>query len=80
MNWKTFPGEAAPPETKDCEWCDSKATSSHELWRNRKKMGTALFLYACDNHRHQAEEAAAGYKQPKTKEPERIKITGPGRS
>ena len=78
MTYKVFPGTPTKPETKDCEWCENKATTAHELVKPRKKMGTAQYLYACPSHKQTAERVAEGYKQPKKKEPVREKIVGPG--
>jgi CRISPR/Cas system-associated protein Cas10 (large subunit of type III CRISPR-Cas system) len=77
MTKRIYPGEMAPPSSKTCDWCGEKAAKGFELKKNRKPLGTALFLYACNQHTKQAEEAAAGYKAPK-KKAEKIVIKGPG--
>lgn len=78
MTYRIFPGTPAPPATKECDWCGEPAASAHELQRPRKKMGKALYLYACRSHKQTAERVAEGYKQPKKKEPVQEKIVGPG--
>lgn len=78
MTYKVFPGEPADPSQKECDWCGAPAQTSHELHKNRKKMGTAMFLYACHEHSEKARKAAEGYKQPKTKDVPQERIVGPG--
>lgn len=59
-----FLGRPAPPETKDCDWCDEKAVAAYELYRPRKKVGLAQYVYACGRHRQSATRAVDAKRHP----------------
>jgi len=66
MPASAYPGEPADPATKDCDWCDRKAVKAFELWKPRKKMGLAQYMYACSRHTSNAERVVAQKREPKT--------------
>lgn len=57
-------GVAADPHTKECNWCGagSEAVCAYEVFKPRKKVGTAQFLYACEKHRRIARESSRAPK------------------
>lgn len=64
MSRPVYIGEAAPPATRKCDWCERTAASALEIFRPRKKLGTGQFLYACPRHRKTAEEAIDQKRNP----------------
>lgn len=55
---KYFFGKPADPSTRDCGWCrpPEPAVVAFEVYRPRKKIGTATYVYACGRHRNIARE------------------------
>jgi hypothetical protein len=55
---RVYLGIHAPPPDRDCDWCRKTAAHAFEIFRPRKKVGTAQFVYACHQHREVAERSA----------------------
>jgi hypothetical protein len=51
-------GKPAPPSTKTCDWCGKPGLVAFEIYRPRKKVGTAQYLYPCKKHIQLAKEAS----------------------
>lgn len=51
-------GVKPDPATKSCDWCESKAHVAYEIFKTKKSeklgVGTAQYLYACANAKHEA--------------------------
>lgn len=57
-------GQPAAPSTKDCDWCDRKAVKAFEIFRPRKKIGLAQYMYACSRHTDNAARVVAEKREP----------------
>lgn len=58
MAKREYFGEAADPSTRQCEWCDATAVVAFELYKPRKKIGTATYLYVCGQHEQLGRDSA----------------------
>lgn len=71
MAAKAYPGEAADPKTRECDWCGKPGVKAIELRKPGKHVyGTGQFLYPCNEHvataQRQAEALCAPEKRGKS--------------
>jgi len=69
MASRAYPGKAADPKTKVCDWCGKPGVKAIELRKPGKHVyGTGQFLYPCSEHVAIARRSMEAVRAPAKRE------------